>query len=102
MNNPADDILNRIRQENERRLSVGNELAKAIGARIEAEHLLEETKDTEKKALADAKKAGWTEAELNRITGKPAKRRARRAPSNSADFVHHEEPQTVDVEALDD
>lgn len=85
MTTPADDVLKRIHAENERRLSVGNTLASAIGSRIEAERLLEQAREDEKKAIADAKKAGWSDTELNRITGKTApKRRARTTSLSTA------------------
>lgn len=101
MTNPADDILQRIQAENERRLAVGHSLATAIGARIEAERALSEARASEKQALTEAKKAGWTDAELNRIAGKPSpKRRQSRTATNSTDYVPTQG--TTDSEGSDD
>lgn len=93
----AQQIMDRIKADNERRLQVGETLALAVATRLAAEEQLAAAKADEKSAITEAKKVGsWTDAELAKLTGKSApKRRARKSPASQPAHQESSEPASL-------
>ena len=74
MSDAAARILEQLKAQNDLRMDAASDIANAVSARITAEQNLELAQTAEKQAFAAALKKGWSQAELNKLSGKPRRR----------------------------
>lgn len=84
MSDAATRILEQLQAQNDLRMEAASDIANAVSKRIDAEKHLEEAQAAEKQAFASALKKGWSQAELNKLSGKP-RRRSKKAAEQSAE-----------------